>query len=167
MKPSNRIESALPADYDAIASIYNEYIALGNATMEEELKTAQHIEKWVQKFHDRERLYVLRDDENVVIGWGIIKRYSDRDGYRFSCETAVYLTQSELGKGYGTLMKLFLIDRCKEMDYHHLVAKIFATNTASIEYNRKLGYEIVGRQKEIGFKNGTWMDIVIMGLTLD
>ena len=121
----------------------------------------------MQKFHDRERLYVLRDDENVVIGWGIIKRYSDRDGYRFACETAVYLTQPELGKGYGTLMKLFLIDRCKEMDYHHLVAKIFATNTASIEYNRKLGYEIVGRQKEIGFKNGTWMDIVIMGLTLD
>ena len=45
MKPSNRIESALPADYDAIASIYNEYIALGNATMEEELKDCSAYRK--------------------------------------------------------------------------------------------------------------------------
>ncbi|MCB0644269.1 MAG: GNAT family N-acetyltransferase, partial [Phaeodactylibacter sp.] len=70
-------------------------------------------------------------------------------------------------KGYGTRMKLFLIERCRELEYHHLVAKIFATNTASIEYNRKLGYEIVGQQREIGFKNGMWMDIVIMSLLLD
>jgi L-amino acid N-acyltransferase YncA len=150
-----------PADTPAVASIYNEYIQRGNATMDEQLKTAPDIQQWLDKFNNRERLYVLKQSE-TVIGWGIIKRYSDREGYRFACETAVYLTESEIGKGYGSYIKRFLIDRCRELEYHHLVAKIFATNTGSIEYNRKLGYEIVGRQKEIGFKNGQWMDIVIM-----
>ena len=167
MSQAPQIEPAQPADFDAIAEIYNEYIRLGNATMEESLKTGADILGWVEKFNDRERLYVLRTAAGQAIGWGIIKRYSDREGYRFACETAVYLTGTELGKGYGTRMKLFLIERCRELEYHHLVAKIFATNTASIEYNRKLGYEIVGQQREIGFKNGMWMDIVIMSLLLD
>ncbi|MEM1322737.1 MAG: N-acetyltransferase family protein [Bacteroidota bacterium] len=155
------IERAGPEDYERIANIYNEYVLLGNATMEESLYDAQKIESWSQKFNDREGLYVLRKGSEVI-GWGIIKRYSDRQGYRFACETAIYLTQSELRKGYGSLIKQFLIEECKRLDYHHLVAKIFAVNQASIEYNLKIGYTIVGRQKEIGFKNGEWMDIVIM-----
>ncbi len=101
-----------------------------------------------------------------VIGWGIIKRYSDRSGYRFCCETAVYLSRNQVGHGYGTKIKIALIDRCKEFGYHHLVAKIFADNIKSIEYNKRLGYEIVGTQNEIGYKNNRWQDIVIMQLVL-
>lgn len=150
-----------PADHAAIAGIYNEYIRLGNATMDDTLKVAADIAGWVNKFHDRERLFVMKRGD-VVIGWGIIKRYSEREGYRFACETAVYLTQSELGKGLGTQMKRHLIAVCRELEYKHLVAKIFAENTASIVYNERLGYSVVGRQNKIGFKNGRWQDIVIM-----
>lgn len=144
-----------------IADIYNEYIKLGNATMEETLYTADDIKGWIEKFDEREKLYVLLDKE-TVIGWGIIKKYSPRSGYRYTCETAVYLTESEMRKGYGSLMKKFLIEQCKILNYHHLVAKIFAVNKASIEYNLKLGYTIVGTQKEIGYRNGQWQDVVIM-----
>jgi len=156
-----KIEIAQSDNYQRIADIYNEYILLGNATMQDSLYDGEKIKSWVDHFNDRERLYVLKKG-NTVIGWGIIKKYSDREGYRFACETAIYLTQSELRKGYGSLMKRFLITQCKSLNYRHLVAKIFATNTASIEYNLRLGYTIVGRQKSIGFKNGKWMDIVIM-----
>ena len=155
------IEPAVPGNFQAIADIYNEYIRLGGSTMEETIHTEEIIKKWTDKFHNRERLYVMKK-EGKVIAWGIIKRYSDREGYRFTCETAIYITQSELRKGYGSRMKKFLIEACKTMDYRHLVAKIFATNTASIQYNLKLGYTIVGRQNQIGFKNGKWTDVVIM-----
>ena len=159
IKPS--IQPAAEEDYPAIAAIYNEYIQQGGSTMEESHYTAEKIQAWVDKFNDRERLYVLKEEERVL-GWGIIKKYSDREGYRFACETAIYITQSELRKGLGSAMKVHLIKECKALNYHHLNAKIFATNRASIEYNLKLGYTIVGRQKEVGFKNGQWMDIVIM-----
>ena len=148
-------------DYQAIADIYNEYISQGGQTMEEKIHNAEDIASWVNAFNDREQLLVLKRDLHVL-GWGIIKKYSTRYGYRFACETAIYLRSDELRKGYGSYMKRELIEICKSLDYHHLVAKIFATNEASINYNLKLGYEIVGRQKEIGFKNGQWMDVVIM-----
>ena len=64
-------------------------------------------------------------------------------------------------------MKLALIERCKAYHYRHLVAKILAENTGGIAYNQRLGYEIVGTQKEIGYKNGHWQDVTIMQLILD
>lgn len=153
------------ADYESIATIYNEHILAGKSTMEEQVYSAKMIGEWVKKFSEREELWVLKR-EAACIGWGIIKKYSPREGYRFAAETAVYLKGEETRKGYGSFIKRALIERCKGLHYHHLVAKIFAVNTASIAYNEQLGYEIVGRQKEIGFKNGQWTDIVIMQLIL-
>jgi len=161
MKAKINILEAVPVDYQLIAEIYNEFISLGTATMDETLKTTDDIAGWVKKFHDREKLYVIKEN-STIIGWGIIKRYSDREGYRFTCETAVYLTAMKLGMGYGSMMKKHLIAVCKKLNYKHLVAKIFANNKSSIIYNEKLGYTIVGTQKQIGYKNNQWLNVVIM-----
>ena len=161
MEASLLFVPAEPADYAAIADIYNCYILDGNQTMEERLHSPEDIANWITNFNDRERLLVLKKDKKTL-GWGIIKKYSTRAGYRYACETAVYLHPKQVRKGYGSLMKKHLIEYCKQLEYRHMVAKIFATNLGSIEYNRKLGYEIVGTQKEIGFKNGQWKDMVIM-----
>lgn len=161
MEKKIEILEAASADFHTIAMIYNEFISLGTATMDETLKTTDDILGWVQKFHKREKLYVIKEND-ITIGWGIIKRYSDREGYRFACETAVYITASKLGMGYGTRMKKHLIKICKKLNYKHLIAKIFANNEGSIAYNLKLGYTVVGTQKQIGFKNNQWQDVAIM-----
>ena len=155
------IRTANAENFGRIASIYNESITNGQITMDEELKHEGHITAWVAGFSDREHLYeVLRNEE--VIGWGLIKRYSDREGYRFACETSVYLTESETGKGYGKQVKEVLIEECRTFQYRHLVAKIMAHNEKSIAYNARLGYTTVGVQKDIGFRDGEWQDVVIM-----
>ena len=63
-------------------------------------------------------------------------------------------------------MKKWIIKKCRELGYHHLVAKIFSSNIASIEYNKKLGYELVGKQNEIGFVDGVWQDVTILQLLI-
>lgn len=166
MQGITKITNCLAKQYQAVATIYNEHIAIGKSTMDEHIYTANDIKRWVDNFNERERLYVFQK-ENKVIGWGIIKRYSDRFGYRFAGETAVFFTNSETQKGYGSELKRFLLKKCKELGYHHLVAKIFSTNEASITYNQRLGYKIVGHQKEIGFKNGHWQDVTIMQYVFD
>ncbi|MEM9594045.1 MAG: N-acetyltransferase family protein [Acidobacteriota bacterium] len=153
-------------DAAAIAEIYNESILAGDATMDTEPKTAESIRRLIQGFGPRETILVF-ERSATVIGWGIIKKYSDRTGYRFCCETSVYLRRTEVGRGLGTRMKLALIERCRDFGYHHLVAKIFADNVSSIEYNKRLGYEMVGVQREIGWKNGRWLDVAILQLVLD
>ena len=160
-KNNLKITVAHQQDYSAVANIYNEYIINGGATMDEIIKTKKDIVNWVQKFNNRERLFVLKK-ETIVIGWGIIKKYSDRSGYRTTCETAIYLTASEKGNGYGTFLKKHVMEVCRELGYRHLVAKILGGNEASIAYNQKLGYTLVGTQKEVGFRDDQWYDVVIM-----
>ena len=152
-------------DAFSVMEIYNEHIDAGNSTMDQQPKEIGEIEGWFKGFLERE-LIVMLEDEHSILGWGIIKRYSDREGYAKACETAIYLKLAETRKGYGTLMKKWIIEKCRELDYHHLVAKIFSSNIASIEYNKKLGYELVGKQKEIGFVDGQWQDVTIMQLII-
>jgi phosphinothricin acetyltransferase len=157
---------AQPADAQAIADIYNQHIKIGMSTMDMTLKSAADILTWLDEFDEREVLLVL-EKRTSVLGWGIIKRYSEREGYKYACETAVYLKSEHIGKGYGTFIKKEIIKYCRKFEYHHLVAKIFSVNESSIHYNQKLGYEIVGTQKEIGFVAGEWMDVTIMQLIID
>lgn len=159
------IRTATLNDCKALALINNEHIQKGESSMETELKTTEYFIDLLNNFDGRELIQCLVNEEEVI-GWGIIKKYSDRPGYSTSCETTIYLRSNKLRMGYGSQMKISLIKKCKELGYHHLVAKIFATNTASIAYNRKLGYEIVGTQREVGNINGKWIDVIIMQLIL-
>lgn len=160
------IRDCLLTDAGAIAEIYNEQIRSGVSTMITEEKSEATIEALIKGFSERETILVL-ETAGSLIGWGSIKRYSDRSGYRSCCETSVFLRSDKIRMGYGSRIKLALIERCRAYQYHHLVAKIFAENTGSIEYNLRLGYEVVGRQHEIGYRNGHWQDVIIMQLILD
>ena len=159
------IRPCVESDYAAIAAIYNQSIALGGITFDGHDLAAADIKAWVDKFNPRERLLVGAQAEQVL-GWGIIKRYSDRLGYRSCCETSIYLDLEQAGKGYGRRLQAALLDQVAAFGYHHVVAKILASNPGSIEFHRRFGFETVGVQKEVGFQRGHWQDIVIMQLIL-
>ena len=160
-----QIRDCTLADSATIAEIYNESIETGGSTMDTVKKSVGDVENMIRAFNEREIILMMERD-SYTVGWGIIKRYSDRYGYRTACETSVYLRHDEVRKGYGTRMKRALIERCRQFGYHHLVAKILSVNEGSIAYNIRLGYEVVGVQKEIGYINNKWQDVTIMQLLL-
>lgn len=159
------IRDASADDAQIIADIYNESIVARDSTLDDEPKSVDDIRGWFAGFNERETILLL-EDNGQVLGWGSIRRYTERSGYRYCCETAVYLRRALIRQGYGTLLKKALIDRCKQYGYHHLHAKIFAENVASIEYNKQFGYEVVGIQSEIGYQQGLWKDVAILQLIL-
>ena len=150
-------------DLQAIVSIYNQHIADGNINFEIYPYSLDKMKSIVSQFNSRETILVAEKKEKVI-GWGIIKRYSDRPGYRVCCETSIYFGFAEIGKGYGRILLQQLLEKVRELNYHHVVAKILACNQKSIKFHEKFGFEIVGTQKEIGFTQGKWQDIVIMQL---
>ena len=154
-----------PKDFQAIAEIYNEAITQGVITMDCAPQSAEDVKSLAEKFHDRETILIAERD-NRAIGWGVIKRYSDRPGYDLCCETSTYLTFEETRKGYGSRLQKALLKQVVEFGYHHVVAKILAANPGSIAFHQHFGFEIVGIQKEIGFLQGEWRDVVILQLIL-
>ena len=164
--PGVSIREAEASDAPFIASIYNEAIRKGGSTMDTVEKSAAEILAQMEAFNHRETILIL-ERYGEVLGWGMIKAYGGDPGYRVACESSVYFRQREVRKGYGTLIKKAIIGRCKLYGYHHMVARITADNQASIAYCERHGYELVGRQREIGFSQGRWHDVVIMQLLLD
>ena len=163
---SIKIRKYLPPDCQAIANIYNEAVLQGGITMDCEPYSAQQVIDLVNKFNHREAIIVAESNHGVV-GWGIIKKYSDRIGYRVCCETSIYLKFSETKKGYGRILQTDLLKQVKAFNYYHVVAKILAANHGSIKFHQKFGFELVGIQKKIGFYRGQWHDVAIMQLLLD
>ena len=157
------IRDARMSDCDSIAEIYNLY--LGIASMDLEPKDGSYYSSWLNKKSDRECMMVSCDKEKVV-AWGIIKKYSDRVGYQYAAETSVYVTTLYQNQKIGSNLKMKLITKAKELHYRHLVAKIWANNRVSIDYNLKMGYELVGVQKKIGYVNDQWIDVAILQLVL-
>ena len=74
----------------------------------------QDIAAIVKKFNHRETILVAEQDDRVI-GWGIIKRYSDRPGYLVCCETSIYLSFSATGKGYGHSLQQFDLVFCRTL----------------------------------------------------
>lgn len=160
-----QIRACIPADYAAIAAIYNEAIATGSITFDTHPFEAPDIQAWVDKFCDRECLLVIERQQRIL-GWGIVKQYSDRPGYRVCCETSIYLTFAEKSQGLGKMLQTALLQKVAELGYHHVVVKIVATNDGSIAFHQSFGFEMVGVQKEVGHVADRWQDVAIMQLIL-
>ena len=97
-----------------------------------------------------------------IIGWASARRFSDRHGYRHSCETAIYLDTPAIGRGVADRLQQQIESHCRQNGIHHAMAKIIADNQRSIDFHIRHGYELVGIQKEIGNVDGEWSDVAIL-----
>ncbi|NNE70795.1 MAG: N-acetyltransferase [Rhodothermales bacterium] len=167
MTPDRRvIRDAGIHDAVRIAEIYNQSIVRRDATMDTVHLGPSEPAMWMEKQGPREYLGVVQA-QDLVLGWGIIKRYHPRPGYARAAETSVYIDRDHTGQGHGSAMQTHLVEVARSLDYHHLVAKIWAGNDGSIRMHQRFGYEMVGVQREIGFVDGQWLDVAILQLILD
>ncbi len=160
-----RIRDALFSDCSAISFIYNEY--LGTKTLDLDIRDDAYFMTIISAKKERELFLVIEAQEtNGVIGWARLMLYSYKSGYARAGETSLFIHREYLEKGYGSALKKHIILKARELGYHHLVARIIATNRKSIQYNLSLGYEKVGIQKNIGYVNEAFVDVQIMQLIL-
>jgi len=161
MIPDPVVRRASETDAAEIASVYNESILARDSTMDTQPRSEADVRALLRALDPREAVLVLESDSRVE-GWGIVKRYSDRPGYRVACETSVYLYRNVLRRGWGRRIQYALFQFAEESGYHHMVAKIWAANRASIAFHEACGFELVGIQKEIGLVGDIRRDVAIM-----
>jgi len=155
------VRKATPEDARAIAHIYTESIVARDSTMDTEPWSRETALGLLDGLSDRETVLVLEANGSVA-GWGIVKKYSDRPGYRVACESSLYVSRNSFGRGFGTAIQQELHRSARRLGYHHIVAKIWADNERSIGMHRKLGFRMVGIQNEIGLVDGVRRDIALM-----
>ncbi|GIN86115.1 acetyltransferase [Heyndrickxia sporothermodurans] len=69
------------------------------------------------------------------------------------------------GKGCGTeALKLILEYAFLEMNLHRVSLRVFSFNNRAIKLYEKLGFKHEGTSRQSLFRNGTWHDIIHMGI---
>jgi phosphinothricin acetyltransferase len=157
------IRPANDADAPALAEIYNHYIATSTATFDTEPKTAEERRAWLAARSDRHPVFVAQRD-GAVIGFGALTQWSARPAWGDTVEVAVYLSDGETGRGLGGLLLKRLIAAAREVGHHALIAQVVGDNGPSLAIMEREGFTRVGTLREVGYKFGSRLDVVLLEL---
>lgn len=162
-----RIRKAIAGDAAAIADIYNHYIRASVATFDTEPKTVDERLAWMTGREDRHPVLVCQDDAGRVLAWGALSPYASRPAWSLTAEVAVYVAEELVGHGIGPRLLAALVQHAQEGGLHTLVSQIVSENEASLRMTERCGFERVGYLREVGFKHGRWLDVVMMQYALE
>ena len=156
------IRPAERRDLPELLAIYNDVVAHTTAIYEDLPSTLEERGRW---FDDRLAagfpvLVAVGDDG--VWGFSSFGEWRSRWGYRYTVEHSVHVRVDRRGRGVGRKLMEALFPEASARGVRTLVAHIDADAQGSIRLHASLGFEHVGRFREVGFKFGRWLDLVCM-----
>jgi phosphinothricin acetyltransferase len=154
-----RIRLAAPEDAEPIRAIYNAEVIGGTNTFDLVPRTAAEQRAWLAR-HAGAHPVVVAEGDGVVLGFGSISPYRDRPAYSTTVETSVYVDAPFRAQGVGRAILAELIDLAAGHGFHAAIARIVGQNDASIALHQACGFILVGREREVGRKQGRWLDVV-------
>ncbi|RYG83546.1 N-acetyltransferase family protein [bacterium] len=154
-----QIRDAISADGDALAAIYNPYIADSIVTFEETPIVAQDMRDRVAEVQRAGMPWLVLEEGGRVRGYAYATTWRTRIAYRHCCEISVYLDEAQSGRGYGTALYAQLFERLLATDLHVILGCISLPNDASVALHEKFGLTKVAHFSEVGFKFGRWIDV--------
>ncbi len=155
------IRRATVADAEQICEIYNREVLGSTATLDLVPRTVPEQREWIQARSGGLAAVVAELDDRVV-GFGSLSFYRDRPGYRTSVEDSVYVDRDHHGAGVGRLILAELVDVAEKHGFHTIIARIIGPQEASVTLHTRLGFEMVGIEREVGRKFSKWHDVALM-----
>ncbi|PLR79868.1 GNAT family N-acetyltransferase [Bacillus canaveralius] len=94
---------ATKEDLQSILQIYNQGIEDRVATLEEDQKGLDYMEDWFSQHNERFAV-VVAVQNNEVVGWASLNRYSNRCAYNGVTDLSIYIKREYRGRGIGSIL---------------------------------------------------------------
>ena len=159
------IRFATVRDSEAIARIYNHYVAHSIVTFEEQPVSVNEMTRRVDTVRAADQPWLVAEEDGHVLGYASAGRWKARSAYRFSVEISVYLDAGATGRRLGTALYEALFPLLREKKIHAVIGGIALENPASVALHEKFGMKKIGHFREVGFKFGRWIDVGYWELT--
>jgi phosphinothricin acetyltransferase len=157
------IRDATLSDIGAITTIYRDSVLNGVASYEIAPPDREEMAARYQAIVDKGYPYIAAEDEDgTLIGYAYASAFRTRPAYRFMVEDSIYLAPQARGKGVGKRLLEELIARSTALGFRQMIAVIGGAHPASIALHASHGFEEIGRIKGSGFKQGRWLDTMLM-----
>jgi L-amino acid N-acyltransferase YncA len=157
------IRPSRETDVPEITAIYAFHVLHGLASFEEVPPDVDELASRRRDIVGHGLPYLVAERSGRVLGYCYASPYRTRSAYRFTLEDSIYIDQAEVGHGIGTGLLAAVLDHCAELGYRQMVAVIGGSDTwPSIRLHAALGFTRIGVLPAVGFKFGSWADIVLM-----
>jgi phosphinothricin acetyltransferase len=156
-----KIRTASIKDIDEITNIYNEAIKKTVATFDTDEKTNTEQKKWFKE-HGKKNPLIVAEEDNIILGWAALSKYSTRCAYSDTAEISLYVKEEFQDKGIGKRLMEKIVQEGKKAGIHVIIARITEGNEKSIYLHKSVGFEHVGIMKEVGKKFGRIIDVYLM-----
>jgi L-amino acid N-acyltransferase YncA len=116
-----------------------------------------------RKNMSRHRLpHIVAEVDGVVVGYAYAVPFRKRPAYRYVVKHSIYVDPNYLHRGIGRELLKELLDACAAAGFRQIIGYIDASNDASRRLHERFGFKEAGYLKSIGFKNGSWVDSIIV-----
>lgn len=169
-----RIRPLRAEDADAVIAIRDDAIRTSTALWIDEVPPVDAARAWAAGHLERGSMLVAEllpengdgaaggAEQGRVVGFASHAPLRPYDGYRWTAEDSVYLTEDAQGRGLGRALLEALVPLAAEQGAHSLIGFIEASNTGSVVLHERCGFTEVGRVPQAGRKFDRWLDLVIM-----
>lgn len=126
------LRDATADDADAIAAIYNHYVATTAISFEEDPVTVAAMRQRIADVQQAGLPWLVALVDGKVGGYAYATPWRVRAAYRFSVESSVYVDPAQARSGQGSALYARLLVRLREAGLHLVVGGIALPNAASI-----------------------------------
>lgn len=162
------IRMAVPEDAEKLLAIYAPYVTDTAISFEYEVPSVEEFRRRIiTKLEKFPYLAALYDGE--VVGYAYASTFIPRPAYNWSVEATIYINEAYTGHGIGRKLyekleellitqNIYNINACIAYVDHH---DPYVTNR-SMEFHEHMGYRLVGKFTNSGYKFGRWYDMIWM-----
>ncbi len=166
---SHVFRPAREADLTALTQIYNAAVVGPDSTGHITPLLVDDRRPWWQSHSDPRYPILVAEDSagGMVLGYASLSPWSEGyPTYLHTVESSLFLAPAARGQGLGTALMRALLEEARHLGHHVVLSRVWATNSASLAMCRKCGFEIVGTQREVGFRDGVWIDCALLQIIL-
>jgi phosphinothricin acetyltransferase len=151
-----------------VAALYGGYVRDSLATFE---LVAPSADDWRAKLAALDQVglpFLVQVEGEELVGYALVTPWRPRPGYRFTVEDSIYIAPRRTGQGHGRRLMMELISATRTWGAKQVLAVIADSGEpASPALHLGAGFVEVGRLRQVGFKQGRWVDTLLLQLSLE
>lgn len=162
------IRAARVSDAQSLLEIYAPYVRNTAITFEYEVPEPtdfrKRIENTLKKYP-----YIVAEADGEILGYAYTGAFKERAAYDWSAEVSIYVKKDKRGLGIGGKLYAALEEISRAQHILNLNACIAYADTEdeyltndSVTFHSHMGYKMVGKFHQCGYKFGKWYDMVWM-----
>ena len=161
------VRDVVEGDIPAMVAIYAREVLERAATFELEPPDEAEFAQRIAAVRAHGLRWIAVDLGGRLAGYAYLSPFRLRPAYRYCVELSVYVAEDAQGRGVGRALMAALITDARARGVRHLIGAIGdSANAGSIALHQSAGFRDAGIWREVGWKFGRWIDVVLMQLDL-